>query len=161
MRSRAGNFAELLGDGIPLAQHQAGQHCLVQLLIKRKLSGEKAAVERGERAVHFAPVAPAGGFVMRAAHRNIGGRADRDHDEDDFEPFEYHGIEGGGEGAPIVPVRRRAARERGRLTLEDRSFVVKCDRAAVAQNRLAQPAQPEEEQQHAHDQLQRVDGDRP
>ena len=47
----AGNFAELLGDGVPLAQDQAGQHRLMELLVERKLAGQEAAVERGQRCV--------------------------------------------------------------------------------------------------------------
>ena len=46
--ARTGNFAQLLGDSVPLAQDKAGQNRLVELLVKRKLAGQEAAVERGQ-----------------------------------------------------------------------------------------------------------------
>ncbi len=45
----AGNFSQFLCNGVPLAQYQAGEHGLMELLIKGELSGEKATVESGER----------------------------------------------------------------------------------------------------------------
>src|ERR1700744_1770668 len=39
------HFTELLCDGIPLAEHEAGEGGLVELLVERKLSSEKAAIE--------------------------------------------------------------------------------------------------------------------
>ena len=50
--ARPGNLAQLLRDRIPFAQYQAGQNRLVQLLIKRELAGQEAAVEA------FATVGP-------------------------------------------------------------------------------------------------------
>jgi hypothetical protein len=44
----AGNFAELLGDGVPLTEHESRQNHLVELLVERELAGEEAAVEGGE-----------------------------------------------------------------------------------------------------------------
>ena len=44
----AGNLAQLLRNGVPLAQHEAGKGHLVQLLVKGKLAGQKAAIEGGE-----------------------------------------------------------------------------------------------------------------
>ncbi len=44
----AGDLAELLGDGVPFAQDEAGEDGLVELLVERKLAGEEAAVESGE-----------------------------------------------------------------------------------------------------------------
>ena len=44
----AGDLAELLCDGVPLAQHQAGKNALVELLVEGKLAGEEAAIEGGQ-----------------------------------------------------------------------------------------------------------------
>jgi hypothetical protein len=44
----AGDFAELLRDGVPLAQDEAGHNGLVELLVERELAGEEAAVEGGQ-----------------------------------------------------------------------------------------------------------------
>jgi len=43
----AGDFTQLLGDGIPLAEDQTGEDGLVELLVERELAGEKATVESG------------------------------------------------------------------------------------------------------------------
>jgi len=61
----AGNLAQLLGDGVPLAQDQAGQYGLVQLLVERKLPGKKAAVERGQAELEIVRI-EAAGFLHRA-----------------------------------------------------------------------------------------------
>ena len=44
----AGDFAKLLGNGVPLAEHEAGKYDLVQLLVERELAGEETAIKRGE-----------------------------------------------------------------------------------------------------------------
>ena len=44
----AGHLAELLGDGVPLAEDQAGQDGLVELLVEGEMAGEEAAVECGQ-----------------------------------------------------------------------------------------------------------------
>ncbi len=46
--ARAGDLAQLLRDVVPLAQHQTGKGNLVELLVKRKLAGQEAAVERSD-----------------------------------------------------------------------------------------------------------------
>ena len=45
----AGDFPQFLCDGVPLAQHQAWKNGLVKLLVKRKLAGKEAAIERRQR----------------------------------------------------------------------------------------------------------------
>ena len=47
--ARPRNLAQLLGDGVTLAQDQAGKNGLVELLVEREVAGEEAAVERGQR----------------------------------------------------------------------------------------------------------------
>src|SRR5579863_8954314 len=42
------NFAQLLRNGVPLAQNQAREDRLMKLLVKGELAGEEAAVECGE-----------------------------------------------------------------------------------------------------------------
>ena len=44
----AGDFAELLGDGVPLAQEEVREHSLVKLLVEGKMPGKEAAVESGQ-----------------------------------------------------------------------------------------------------------------
>ena len=58
----AGDFAQLLGDGVPLAEHEAGEDGLVKLLVERELAGEKAAVERGQREFKIVGIEAAGFF---------------------------------------------------------------------------------------------------
>ena len=73
----AGNFAQLLRDGVPLAQNQAGKDGLVQLLVERELSGQKATVERGEREFEVVGV-EASGFLHRP-RTGAGPQADVPH----------------------------------------------------------------------------------
>jgi len=40
----SGNFAELLRNRVPLAQNEPRKHRLVQLLVKRELTGQKPSV---------------------------------------------------------------------------------------------------------------------
>ena len=58
----AGDLAELLGDGVPLAQHQAGQDSLMKLLVEGELAGEEAAVEGGQGEFEVVGVETAGFF---------------------------------------------------------------------------------------------------
>ena len=44
----ASDLSQLLGDGVPLAQDQAGEDSLVKLLVERELAGKEAAIEGGE-----------------------------------------------------------------------------------------------------------------
>src|SRR5579859_6639505 len=60
-----GNLAQLLGDGAPLAQNQTGQDGLVELLVERKLAGQKAAIERGECEFEIVRI-KSSGFLERA-----------------------------------------------------------------------------------------------
>ena len=77
----AGNFAELLGDGVPLAQDQAGQHRLMELLVERKLAGQEAAVERGQGEFQVVGVETAG--FLEGAGAGAGAQADVPHALDD------------------------------------------------------------------------------
>ena len=56
----AGNFTELLSNGVPLAQHQAGENSLVELLVKRELAGEEAAIESSQREFEVVGIEAAG-----------------------------------------------------------------------------------------------------
>ena len=77
----AGDLAELLRDGVPLAQDEAGKNGLVQLLVERKLSGEKAAVEGGEREFEVIGIEAAG--FLDGARAGTGAQADVPHALDD------------------------------------------------------------------------------
>ena len=56
----AGDLAQFLRDGAPLAQHQAGKYGLMELLVERELAGQEAAVERGQRELQIVGVEAAG-----------------------------------------------------------------------------------------------------
>ena len=77
----AGNLAQLLRDGVPLAEHEAGQHGLVELLIERELAGEKAAVEGGEGELEIVGIEAAG--FLDGAGTGAGAEADVPHSLDD------------------------------------------------------------------------------
>ena len=77
----AGNFAELLGDGVPLAEHEAGKDGLVELLVERELAGEEAAVEGGEGELEVVGIEAAGFFD--GAGTGAGAKADVPHALDD------------------------------------------------------------------------------
>ena len=77
----AGNLAQLLGNGGPLAQHQSGKGDLVQLLVKRKLAGQEPAVERRERKFQVIRIEAAGFFHRPGA--GAGAQADVPHSLDD------------------------------------------------------------------------------
>ena len=84
-----------------------------------------------------------------------------DHDEGDFQPFEDDGLErreaGDPVGAGLPPVGLVA--KRSALPGKDRVLVVQGNEAGGAQHRLAQPAQAEEQQEDADDELQKMKGD--
>ena len=77
----AGNLAQLLGNRVPLAQHQARQNGLVELLVKRELAGEKAAVKGGQREFEVVGVEAASFFYCAGA--GAGTQADVPHSLDD------------------------------------------------------------------------------
>ena len=77
----AGDFAELLGDGAPLAQNQAGKDGLVKLLVERELSGQKAAVESGQGELEVVGIEAAG--FLEGARGGTGAQADVPHALDD------------------------------------------------------------------------------
>src|SRR5580704_1995866 len=56
----ARNLSELLRDGVPFAQDEAGKDGLVQLLVERKLASEEATVEGGERELEVIGIESAG-----------------------------------------------------------------------------------------------------
>ena len=80
---------------------------------------------------------------------------------DDLEPLEQHALEGDGERVPVDPVAGALAGRRGRALLlpERLGLVVLGLEAARAEDRLAQPLEPEDEQQAADDEPQRLDRD--
>src|ERR1700750_2155806 len=55
----ARNLAELLGNGVPLAQNQARKDRLVELLVKRELAGEEAAIQGGQCELEISGIKPA------------------------------------------------------------------------------------------------------
>ncbi len=73
----AGDLAELLGDGIPLAQHQTGQNRLMKLLVERKVAGQKAAVQRGQR--KFQVIGVEAASLFEGARTGAGAQADVPH----------------------------------------------------------------------------------
>ncbi len=75
--ARAGDLAQLLRDGVPLAQHQAGKGDLVKLLVERKLAGQKAAVERSQREFQIVGVEAAG--FLHGARAGAGAQANVPH----------------------------------------------------------------------------------
>jgi len=77
----AGDFAEFLGDSVPLAEGEAGKDVLMELLVEREVSGEEAAVEGGEGEFEVVGV-EAGGF-FEGAGGGAGAEADVPHALDD------------------------------------------------------------------------------
>ena len=77
----AGDFAELLRDGVPLAEDEAGKSDLVELLVERKLAGEEAAIESGEGEFEVVGVEAAG--FLDGAGVGAGAQADVPHALDD------------------------------------------------------------------------------
>ena len=77
----AGDLAELLRDGVPLAEDEAGKGDLVELLVERKLAGEEAAVESGEGEFEIVGVEAAG--FLDGARAGAGAQADVPHALDD------------------------------------------------------------------------------
>ena len=78
---RTGDLAQLLRNGSPLAQDEAGKGDLVKLLVKGELAGQEAAIEGGEREFQVVGV-EAAGFLYGAGVR-AGPQADVPHALDD------------------------------------------------------------------------------
>jgi hypothetical protein len=75
--ARSGDFAELLGDGIPLAEDQAGQDGLMELLVELEIAGEEAAVKGGESEFEVVRIESAG--FLDGAGTGAGAQADVPH----------------------------------------------------------------------------------
>jgi hypothetical protein len=75
--ARAGDLTELLRDGVPLAEDEAGEDGLMELLVKRELAGKKAAIEGGEREFKIVGIETAGFFDGAGA--GAGAKADVPH----------------------------------------------------------------------------------
>ena len=73
----ASDFAELLRDGVPLAEEEAGKSDLVELLVERKLAGEETAIESGEREFEIVGVEAAG--FLDGAGTGAGAKTDVPH----------------------------------------------------------------------------------
>ena len=61
----ARDLAQLQRNRVPLAQHQAWQHCLVQLLVQRKMPSQKAPIQRRQRELQVVRIEPPG-FLHRS-----------------------------------------------------------------------------------------------
>ncbi len=104
---RAGNLAQLLRNGRPFAQHQAGESDLVKLLVQRKLPGQKAPVQRGQRELQVVGIEPSR-FLHRAG-TGAGAQADVPHALDD-RPHRFSRMLLGllvGKGEQHIDVRKR------------------------------------------------------
>ena len=91
-----------------------------------------------------------------ASPRSRATGANRDDNEHDLDPLQQHGLEGGRAGDPVQPVRPPlwGFGQCARLAREGGVLVVQSDDSDGAQDRLAQPAQAEHEQQDADCELQ-------
>ena len=87
--------------------------------------------------------------------------ADADHDHHDFHAFQHDGLVRG-QHRHCIPSRGRVVRrsQRARLLRIDRALVMVRDDACGAQNGFAQPADSEQQQRRAHDDLQVGDRNR-
>ena len=87
---------------------------------------------------------------------------EREDDEHDLEPLEQHALEREDEAVPVEagPLDVRGALRVGELAREDRVLVVQRLEAARTEDRLPQPLQPEDEEQSADDEPQRVERNR-
>src|SRR5256886_334365 len=92
--------------------------------------------------------------------RGPAGRTERDHDERDLGPLEQDGLVCHKETDPIelLPLETLRA-ELGHLALVDQLLVVDRDDAGETKDRLAEPAQTEEQQECADDAFQEELGD--
>ena len=72
-----GNLAQFLGNGVPLTQHKSRQHSLMQLLVERKLPGQKAAVERGQGEFQIVRIEASG--LFHRARAGAGAQTDIPH----------------------------------------------------------------------------------
>jgi hypothetical protein len=81
-----------------------------------------------------------------------------DHDEHDLQPFEHHGFEARKPSQPIERhfVTTRLIAQLLRLGSEGYRLIVQSNDSRGAQNRLAQPARAEHQQQDTDDELQQV-----
>ena len=115
---------------------------------ERAMDGDSDREHERERRLH---PPTAGAPVGRA-------RSEAHDDEHDLEPFEQHALERDREGVPVETQAEVAGGVvRGfRLRHEGLVLVVQSEAAAAAQNRLAQPLQPEGQEQDADDELQPV-----
>ena len=75
--ARACNLAQLLGDGGPFAQHQPRKRVLVKLLIQGKMSGQKSAIQRGQR--KFQVVGVEAARLLQGARGRAGPQPDIPH----------------------------------------------------------------------------------
>src|SRR6266568_4594274 len=73
----AGDLTELLSDGVPLAEDEAREDGLMELLVERELAGKKAAIEGGEREFEIVGIETAGFFD--GAGTGAGAKADVPH----------------------------------------------------------------------------------
>ena len=82
--------------------------------------------------------------------------ADGNDDEHDLGAFQHDRLEGGRTGDPVAPRNAPAARvgQARRLLGEGKLLVMQGDDARGAQNSLAEPAQAEQQQKNADDELQ-------
>lgn len=100
---------------------------------------------------------------MVAGINKLARGADRDDDERDLKPFEQDSLEAGQPGQPIEPYRaapRQYMQLRG-LCLKNSVLIVQRDYSSGSQDRLAQPAHAEEQQQDANHHLQRAERHKP
>ncbi len=86
--------------------------------------------------------------------------ADGDDDERDLDPFHEHDLERGQAADPVEPMRLSPPgfAQFARLPREGGVLVVQGDDSDRAQDRLAQPAQAEQEREHADNELQAANG---
>ena len=85
-------------------------------------------------------------------------RATEGHDDErHFEAFEEHALERDRERVPVVAGFGSGGLELRHLGPIDRILVVQSLQTAGSEDRLAQPLEPEEQEQRADDEAQRVD----
>ncbi len=77
----AGNFTELLGDGVPFAEDQAGEGFGMEFLVEREVPGEEAMVESGEGELEVVGIEA--GTFLDGAGGGAGAEADVPHGLDD------------------------------------------------------------------------------
>src|ERR1700692_4472114 len=85
----AGNLAQLLGDGVPLAENEVGKDRLMKLLVERKLAGQKPTVERGQGEFEIIRIEFAG--FLDGTRTRAGAEPDIPHALDD-RPYRFPGL---------------------------------------------------------------------